>query len=251
MSAGLPLGIRAATQRMDTGPAISWTSCPVSLITSSTPWLDKRGLNALAQPAWGTEKPQSPGVSKHTICAGQVCNPGACQRRVVKMMNGCHISKALADLGSHWQAHHSQRVSQLITSNFIFLVNTSWQIGHYLFILQQWALLLFWWGLEDFLLISASSYPEWNEEIWERTLGKRSCQGNRTKWGGLTDGTQNLFSTTLTQNRVDILGKNPSWFLGCCMSKSSDSGYYVDEVGKQKLNELASRDLAALNSPHL
>lgn len=132
------------------GPAISWTSCPISPITSSTPWLDKRGLNTLAQLAWGTKRPQSPEVSKHTICAGEVCNPGACQRRVVKMMNGCHISKALADLGSHWQAHHSQRVSQLITSNFIFLVNTSWQIGHYLFILQQWALLLFWWSLENF-----------------------------------------------------------------------------------------------------
>lgn len=35
-------------------------------------------------------------------------------------MNGCHISKALADVGSYWQAHCSQYVSQLITSNFIF-----------------------------------------------------------------------------------------------------------------------------------
>lgn len=45
----------------------------------------------------------------------------ACLRRAVKLMNGCHISNALADLGSYWQAHCSQYVSQLITSNFIFL----------------------------------------------------------------------------------------------------------------------------------
>lgn len=59
------------------------------------------------------------------VKALDLCNPGACQRCAVKMMNGHHISKALADLGSYWQAHHSQHVSQLITSNFIFLVNTS------------------------------------------------------------------------------------------------------------------------------
>lgn len=159
---------------MDTVLSNSPASCPIWHITSRPSWLDA-GPGALAQPCirhWEAAQPQR--VKVHDLCWPS--NPGAWQRHVVKMKNGCHISKALADLGSYWQAHHSQHVSQLITSNFIFLVNTSWQIGHYLFILQQWALLLFWWGLEVFLLLSASSYPKQNEELWERWLERRHCQ---------------------------------------------------------------------------
>lgn len=190
-------------------------------------------------------------MSKHTICAGPVSNPGACQRRVVKMMNGCHISKALGDLGSYWQAHHSQHVSQLITSNFIFLVNTSWQIGHYLFILRQWALLLFWWCLEVFLLLSASSHPEWNEELWERQLKRNSqekVKRNKSREDWQTEPNGNF---QLLWLKAELVFWVKSWFLGFSVFKSSDSVYYVDEVGKQKLHKLASSDLATLNSPHL
>lgn len=171
-----------------------------------------RDLGALAQPSIRHRRTAQP----RNVKALDLCSPGACQRCAVKVMNGCHISKALADLGSYWQAHHSQHVSQLITSNFIFLVNTSWQIGHYLFILQQWALLLFWWCLEVSLLLALSSHPERNEELWEMIRKKLPGKGGRkgTKGRGLTDWIQSLFSTTLTQSRVDTLGKILiSWLL--------------------------------------
>lgn len=163
MSVGLPLlGIRAAAQRVDTGSSNKLDKLSHFTHHFQHPWLDKQGLNALAQTSVRHWEAAEPGVSKHTICAGQVCNPGACQRHVVKMMNGCHYFQ-----DSGWfrepLAGASLPACQPVNYFQLYLsVNTSWQIGHYLFILQQqWALLLFWWGLEDFLLLSASSNPEW------------------------------------------------------------------------------------------
>lgn len=116
-------------------------------------------------------------VSKHTICKGQVSNWGACLRRAVKLMNGRHISKALADLGSYWQAHCSQYVSQLITSNFIFLsvlfdklavISLFCNSGRCPSPVDTW---------KGFLPFSASSYPGRNEALRQKTTRKKMWMG--------------------------------------------------------------------------
>lgn len=204
------------------------------------------GLGALAEPStrhWDAQQPRS--VKAHDL-SWPGFPPRGLSEACCKNDEWLSHFQALADLGSYWQAHHSQHVSQLITSNFIFLVNTSWQIGHYLFILQQWALLLFWWCLEVLLLFSASSFRLKWRALRETTRKKPSGKG--TKGGGWQ---MELKATQLPWLKVEVIFWVRSWFLGFSLSKSSDSVYYVDEVGKQKFNELASSDMAALNAPHL
>lgn len=109
-------------------------------------------------------------VSKHTICEGL---SEAC----------CKTDERL----SHFQCFGWFRqllagtllpVCQPVNYFQLYLfVSAFWQIICYLSILQQWALPLSWWCLEVFLPFSASSYPERNEVLGQKTTRKKVWVG--------------------------------------------------------------------------
>lgn len=176
------------------------------------------GPGALASPSKSHREDQAPECQAHNLC-GQVSNWGACQ---VCCKNDEWLSHFQ---GSGWfrellagtllPACQPVNYFQLYLSCQHFLTN--WPLSFYSTTMSNAPFL----GMpQGFLPFSASSYPEWNEELWRDYWEEAAVKGRADR---------------LKPKLVFLyLDSKQSWFLGFWMSTSSDSVYHVDKAEKQK-----------------